>query len=261
MQNKMECEEIISLMSPYLDDEVEAGVRPHIDRHLENCTMCSSTFEDTRHLGSTVRRYGIRHTAPIGLRQRIHEAVQERQTPRRRVIRWSWAWVNGIGALGSCTALLLVLILQPKPPSATDQLDQELIASHYRSLMSTHLIDVVSSDQHTAKPWFAGKLDFSPPVVDFNADAFPLLGGRVDYIDQRPVAALAYRHRKHVLNLYVSPVKGDEPPRPFSTTRQGFQLLHWTRAGMAYRLISDASAADLVAFREQLDKALDASNQ
>lgn len=219
-----------------------------------------------------VGRHATRHAAPAQLRERISAALQgagaqaiddaaraatpARPAPSRRgwttrVAQWRWAWIN-LGLAGaSMAACALTLSLYLGQPSAQERLEQEIVASHFRSLMPDHLADVASSDQHTVKPWFAGKLDFSPPVVDLAGSGFPLLGGRLDYIGQRPVAALAYGRHKHLLNLYLWPEAAADSA-PVAASRQGYHLLSWRHAGMRYIAVSDMGAADMAEFARLL---------
>jgi anti-sigma factor RsiW len=137
----------------------------------------------------------------------------------------------------------------------TDQfLATQLIASHVRSLMANHLTDVASSDQHTVKPWLDAKLDFAPAVVDLSSEGFPLIGGRLDYLDNRAVAALIYQRRKHFINLFVWPAAPNETGTPKTITRQGYQLLHWVDSDFNYWAVSDVNETDLQAFKQVFEK-------
>jgi anti-sigma factor RsiW len=141
-------------------------------------------------------------------------------------------------------------------PGPAQRLQEELVASHTRALMTGHAIDVVSSDRHTVKPWFNGRLDFSPAVFDLSAQGFALTGGRLDYLEQRPVAALVYQHKAHPINLFVWPAKaGDDAPK--SASRLGYNLLHWTRGGLSYWAVSDLNSGELAQFRDMLLQAAD----
>ncbi|MES2247067.1 MAG: anti-sigma factor [Pseudomonadota bacterium] len=203
-------------------------------------------------LGTLVRRHATRHAPPEGLAGRVARAVRAEAvavpapTPVRQR-RGMWQGLAGF-ATGAATAwgLALVLLATPVPPS--DALAEDVTANHVRSLMASHLADVASSDQHTVKPWFAGKLDFSPPVVDLAAEGFPLTGGRLDYLDRRTVAALVYRSGPHVINLFVWPAPDAQAQPTVRSARQGYQLVHWAQGGMQAWAVSDLNAAELQNF-------------
>ena len=171
--------------------------------------------------------------------------ISLQQLPKRIGWRSSWA-VAGIAA--AAMVALAVLRLGPvvSRPSPDNLLAQEVLASHVRSLMANHLTDVPSSDQHTVKPWFNGKLDFSPPVKDLSGDGFPLVGGRLDYLEDRPVAALVYQRRKHFINLFIRP--SDSGSGQKTVMRQGYNLFHWTQSGMTYWAVSDLNSSELQEF-------------
>jgi anti-sigma factor RsiW len=206
-------------------------------------------------LGALIRREAVRHAPPPGLLERIRtdlEATQAPAAPKRpavrpRAARWGWLQAVSLFGAGAATAwgLALALLVTPLQEATIDAVTD----SHVRSLMGAHLNDVISTDQHTVKPWFTGKLDFSPPVVDLAADGMPLTGGRLDYLDGRPVAALVYRAGPHTVNLFIWPAaSGASDSAPQLLNRRGFNLVHWDQDGMQAWAVSDLNAAELQAF-------------
>jgi anti-sigma factor RsiW len=166
----------------------------------------------------------------------------------------SWNWLALAAAIVFAAIIAWNLLPRLQQPGADQFLATQLIASHVRSLMANHLSDVASSDQYTLKPWLDAKLDFAPPVMDLSSEGFPLIGGRLDYLDDRPVAALIYQRRKHFINLFVWPAAPDAARTPKAITRQGYQLLHWADSDFNYWAVSDVSDNDLQAFKQQFEK-------
>ena len=155
------------------------------------------------------------------------------------------------GAIAAAAVLMIIVILgglHRFDSSSDDLIGSEIVASHVRSLMADHLADVISTNQHTVKPWFDGKIDFAPTVDDFAAQGFPLTGGRLDYADGRPVAALVYRRNKHIINLFTWPIHDASESGPRTEQRQGYNIVHWNKGGMAYWAVSDVNGAELMDF-------------
>ncbi len=199
-----------------------------------------------------------RDKAPAALRQRILDDIAEHATAERpgwreavlQAIQLRWMTLGtgfAAGVLASAVALQL-LGGWPSPSAAPEALNREIVASHVRSLMASHLLDIPSSDQHQVKPWFLGRLDYSPTVRDLSAAGFPLTGGRLDYIDGRPVAVLVYSRGQHVINLYTWPATGSSSPTDSPASLQGFNLLGWTQSGMRFRAVSDIGPVELAQF-------------
>jgi anti-sigma factor RsiW len=206
-------------------------------------------------LDALLKAKASHYEAPAELRERIGAALT-RSDPMpassQRLARGApWRqWLN-MGVAFACGLIASVAVIQFFPMAdEQDRLAQEVVSGHVRSLMAAHLADVASTDQHTVKPWFAGKLEFSPPVYDLASEGFPLAGGRLDYIEQRPVAALVYKHGQHTINLFIWPADGNDAQK--SATRQGYHLLHWTRDAMAYWAVSDLNPDELAQFRDAL---------
>ena len=168
-----------------------------------------------------------------------------RLLPNRLLPKW---WLNIAAPMAAAAVMILALVPFLRGPSVDDLLAREIVSSHVRSLMASHLADVPSSDQHTVKPWFAGKVNFSPPVEDLAKQGFPLIGGRLDYLDNRPVAALIYQRQKHFINLFIWPSGSDSDVEAKTVSRQGYNLFHWTRSGMTYWAVSDLNNAELQEF-------------
>jgi anti-sigma factor RsiW len=251
----MDCTEFQSLIAAYVDEELSVQDLLRASSHLNGCTHCNADYRQMLLLRDTVCANATRHAAPRYLRSRIQNDLKRAGTANSGMARFSplpWRWINLGAGVACATVFSVVLGLQALAPASNAGLDEELVASHYRSLLVDHLTDVASSDQHTVKPWFTGKLDFSPPVLDFAPEGFALVGGRLDYIARRPVAALAYRHRQHVINLFVWPDDGRTRGKPGSV--QGFQLVHWIQSDMNCWLVSDLNPEELDQFRSLLSR-------
>lgn len=212
--------------------------------------------EDTE-LSAIIKTQAARHAAPAGLRDRIVTAIRQADAPAQHESKFQgWRqWLNlgaafALGALASVTAVYFLTTV-----SAQERLAQEVVASHVRSLMATHLADVASSDRHTVKPWFSGKLDFSPPVHDLAQAGFPLVGGRLDYIGGHPAAALIYQHRQHFINVFVWPRDAGSPTPPAIAEAHGFNVIGWEDKSMQFWLVSDLNVSDLQQFAAQLREA------
>ncbi len=256
----MECNR--TLLSAYVDDELDPASSVALAAHLKTCTTCQQDMQDLRQLTADLTDPVLRYPAPSHLRHRIQtdlEAARSRAQQENQVVAqkpWPWPWLRLgptlILATGSGAALVFSALLYLSLPNAATLTNQEIVASHYRSLLANHIADVASSDQHTVRPWFTGKLDYVPPVQDFADQGFTLTGGRLDYIHQRTVAALVYRHGNHVINVFVWP----DPSRqtPTSSVVQGFHLLQWADEGMVFSAVSDASDDALQQLRRLMEQ-------
>jgi anti-sigma factor RsiW len=215
-----------------------------VDEHLRQCQACAAVHGSHRALSSALAAGPLYLTAPPSLRRRVRASLQgsAAASPWSRVRSLQW-----VGAGLAAIALALVAGPMLSRRVQADPIAQELVSAHIRSLMASHLTDVASSDRHTVKPWFAGKLDFSPPVVDLSEAGFPLAGGRLDYIGGRPVAALAYRRGEHVINLFVWPAS-EASTHETIRSRQGYNVVSWSRDGTSYWAVSDLNAMELRRF-------------
>jgi len=213
-------------------------------------------MEKDTELGDLIRRDADYHAAPQALRDRIDLMLAPTPAPQvagnaGRWLEWRRWW--GMGAAFALGILLSVAITTLHGlPGTQDRMVEQVVDSHVRSLMVAHLSDVASSDQHTVKPWLSHQLDFSPPVADLTAEGFPLVGGRLDYIDGHPVAALIYQRRLHTINVFVWPLRGASASAPESAARRGFNVRSWSKDGMQYWAVSDLQSAELERFGQLL---------
>ncbi len=229
----MSCDEVRELVSAHADGELDLVHHARVEAHLGECAACSEARERVLALRETVRG-ALSFEIPPGLEAAVR--TQLRRADRRA---WRPTWLLQLAAVLAVGALLGFL-LRPAPPSGVER---ELVASHVRSLMPGHLIDVPSSDRHTVKPWFLGKVDFAPSVPD--VPGFPLEGGRLDYLGGRPVAALVYERRLHRINVFEWPASGPDEPRTRTATREGYTIFRWTRSGMSFAAVSDVAPDEL----------------
>ena len=244
----MDCKNAQTLIGGYLDRELDPVRSLEIEDHLHGCTACSQSYKDHQVLSEGLRTGSVYFKAPAGLEKRIQRAVRQ-AAKAKSTPRWlSWSWVRMAAPLAAAALVLFTLMPFLRGPSTEEILTREVVSGHVRSLMANHLADVPSSDQHTVKPWFNGKLDFSPPVEDLAKQGFPLIGGRLDYLDNRPVAALIYQRQKHFINLFIWPSGSDSDVETKTVSRQGYNLFHWTRSGMTYWAASDLNNAELQEF-------------
>lgn len=251
----MNCDDARILMHGHLDGELDLAADLELQRHLDECPRCTREYAALRAMRTRLRDDEFRFEAPAALKEKIRRALPA-PTPARSngypSRRGSWIPRVARFAVPLAVGAMLALIIAPRTigPSVDQQLAGEVVASHVRSLMATHLMDVASTDQHTVKPWFNGKLDFSPPVTDFAKDGFPLVGGRLDYINGRPVAALVYQHGKHVINVFMWPAAGAETSAVRVETEHGYNVEQLMTAGMNCWVVSDLNQQELEKFAD-----------
>jgi anti-sigma factor RsiW len=243
----MDHKEVIELLPAYLDQELGLSDAIAVEHHLGDCSECQHEFEVQSGVSAQLKKNAAYFKAPTHLAHRIKAALPDERSPSTRFKNWHFNWLNAGAVMVTLLAVVWSGTLYLSLPSAQERLTEELVSSHVRSLQVDHLSDVISSDRHTVKPWFNGKLDFSPTVIDLAPQGFPLVGGRLDYLNGRTVAVLIYRHNQHPINLYVWP-STDRDSAPQVQNRQGYHLLRWTGGSMEYWAVSDLAANDLESF-------------
>ncbi|MGH8011460.1 MAG: anti-sigma factor family protein [Candidatus Binataceae bacterium] len=245
----MICAEVRALLDAYADAELDLVRSLELERHLEHCGECTRVRDNLVATGRAVRTAAPYYIAPVALREYVHALTGPQ--PSTRLMRWmpregGWPWLITAAAV-LAAVVVSVRGFTPVIPSPR-LLADEAVASHVRSLMVSHLADVASSNQHTVKPWFDGKLDFAPVVEDLARQGFPLSGGRLDYFDSRPVAALVYRRRAHIINLFSWPMPGESNSSAKAEVIRGYNVVHWNQAGMTYWAVSDLDLPELHQF-------------
>jgi mycothiol system anti-sigma-R factor len=247
----MSCDFTGAVLHGYLDGELDAVRAAEFERHLERCSECVSAMETQEFLRSSIERAQLYEQAPASLRAKVLSEVGASPSIKLMSRRALWS------LLAAAAALLLVVyggwrVLDGLRGGNNQAiLAAQILDAHLRSLQPGHLTDVVSSDQHTVKPWFDGRLDFSPPVRDFADQGVPLLGGRLDVIRSRTVAALVYGRRKHVINVFIWP-SSERESQLISGTKLGYNWVHWGKDGMEISAVSDVNSADLFELHQLL---------
>ncbi len=247
------CRQSNFLMHGYLDNELDAVRAAEFEQHLARCGECASQLAAQRSLRAALRNSDLYAKASPALVRCIRGEIREAtEKPSLLAGPASWRWL--VAAVSMSLVLFVFWRVAPQfwSDSAEQGLAVEIVDSHVRALLPGHLTDVTSTDQHTVKPWFDGKLDYAPPVRDLSEAGYPLMGGRLDVLNEKTIAALVYGRRKHVINLYVWPAQGSDS-RERSLSRQGFNLVHWTRTGMDFWAVSDVSREDLEQFAGMLE--------
>jgi anti-sigma factor RsiW len=250
----MNCQACHDYIDAYIDNELDISSTILVKQHLRDCLDCQQLLEYRKAVGALLHNPQVRFEVPDSLLGRVQSALPvprsavKQRSSRRFVIPWFTIPL----ALAATIAVILGLAFlnqeRVMDRSQGNALAEEAISSHVRSLLATHLFDVPSTDQHTVKPWFDGKLKFSPPVHDFAERGFRLTGGRLDYLNGREVAALIYQRRLHIINLFIWPSASGRNTAVENFANDGYNVLHWDREGFAFWAVSDVNAEDLRAF-------------
>jgi anti-sigma factor RsiW len=251
----VDCKDAQKLLDGYTDRELDLAHSLEIESHLRQCIACSKRHESNQALRSALGNPALYFKAPADLQRKLESSLRRSTRPEAPARIRLWRWLKA-GVPIAAAAIVILTVVPFLRGRSNEMLRREIVSSHVRSLIAGHLADVASSDEHTVKPWFAGKLNFSPTVVDLKNEGFPLIGGRLDYIDNRPVAALVYQRHKHYINLFVWPSGSESDAATETISRQGYNLYHWSKAGMNYWAISDLNHAELQEFARHIQAQL-----
>lgn len=254
----MNCEQANDLIGALRDGELPADERRAVQAHVETCRACRAMLADYDRIGRALRVQG-RQSAPPGLADRIRATLERaddaatspvplaRAMPRLSGLRPALrTFARRAGAIAATCALSVAVTWWVMTGlDQSDRIEREILNAHVRSLLQDSTVQVASSDQHTVRPWFAGRIDFAPAVKDLKVEGFPLAGGRLDYIGERRVGALVYKRNLHVINVFLWPATSSTPSAPRISARHGYNLLSWDQDGVTYWAISDLNAGEL----------------
>jgi anti-sigma factor RsiW len=254
----MTCDKTRILLHALIDGELDAGHAREVEAHIATCPNCAAELAAYREMSKAIAGADLRYTAPPALRRRIEAALPQAQVqvqaPSRRAVLRGFAMGSAVSAIAATGLVAIVLRSDDE-----QRITSEIVSAHLRSLQAGHLTDVISTDQHTVKPWFNGKLDVAPPVIDLTAQGFTLIGGRLDYVDARPIGAIVYRRRLHVINLFVAQTASTEHRAAKTETFQGFNVRSWSEGGLNYWAVSDIAADELAEFSDKFETAIKSS--
>ncbi|MEJ0098208.1 MAG: anti-sigma factor [Pseudomonadota bacterium] len=252
----MNCAAALPLISAFADGELDVLRGHSVRKHVAGCAACAAEYENIRLLSTRLRDEAPRFVASPALQSRVraalHRAETEQPVGKPRRVAGTRSWFFG-GAFAGCAATVLAwfMVTALLQWHASEDLVAEAVAMHVRATLGNHLIEIVSTDRHTVKPWLSARLDYSPPVQDLAEAGFALAGGRLDYLDGRPVAVLVYRYRLHMIDVFVRPETGHATPAALRTLR-GFNVVHASGSGMEWLAVSDAGSDVLSPFLQQL---------
>ena len=246
----MTCDEAEVMLHALIDDELDAGHAREVEAHAAQCARCAAQLAAYRDLRQALQGGNLRHSAPMSLRRSIDRVVPSTAATTRRALLKGF----GLGGLASAAAAASVTFVVVRE-DRDQRIIGEAISAHLRSLQADHLTDVLSTDQHTVKPWFNGRIDLAPPVIDLTGQGFTLVGGRLDFIDGKPVAAIVYRRRVHVINLFVGQSLSSILPVARLESMQGFNIRRWSDQGLSLLAVSDINREELEEFGTKFEQA------
>ncbi len=247
----MHCKDIRAQLNAYLDGELDAGAAPALEAHVATCALCGAELRSLRQLQHSIRTEGhwpLPNGLEASLRQTLHSAAETEQMAQgKAALLGDWRGILVGLAAGLVLGVVFYLLLM-QPVREGNGLVDRVVALHVQSQLADHLVDVASSDRHQVKPWFQGRVDYSVPVHNLADQGFPLLGGRIDYLDGRNVAALVFGHRRHRINLFVWPATESAARIPETTNRRGYRLIARAAQGLEFLAVSDLNGEELEHF-------------
>lgn len=252
----MECSKIQSFIDGYFDSELDLTKSLEIEEHIKNCENCSAILNNYKMLHNAFRDKSFYYNAPPSLKNKIASESDKQTNKPIFKTKSIFNWRNTSFALTALLIISVILIINLNNNSISGDISDQIVNSHLRSLASGSLTDVLSTDKHTVKPWFNGKINFSPPVSDLSSKGFPLIGGRIDYLNLKPAAVLVYRYNKHIINLYIFLNDKSINVNREISSHSGYNIIHWVKDGMDYRAISDLNIEKLKIFNEEFVKTL-----
>lgn len=254
----MTCDEAETLIHALIDGELDAGHAREVEAHVAECSRCTAALAAYRRMGRAIASADLSYAAPESLRRRVEASLPKGGTaaPSRRLVLGGFAMGSAFSALAA-TGLVAIMVRDDDQ----ERIISDIVSAHLRSLQPGHLTDVLSTDQHTVKPWFNGRIDVAPPVIDLTAQGFTLIGGRLDYVDARPIGAVVYKRRAHVINLFVAQTPHMEHRAPRTETFQGYNVRTWSDRGLNFWAVSDIGADELAEFSEKFEAAAQANKE
>lgn len=244
----MSCQRAQELIHGYVDGELDRAHTDEVVSHIDHCEVCKIVYQSQIKLSSSLKDNSLYYRAPDNLKKRIRSSLKKEAKAEAKPSAFGWRWAIAGASFSFLLLLGTLWFVMPRfmQPAGEELLAQEIVSDHIRSLqMTNHLADVLSSDQHTVKPWFNGKVDFSPPVRDFADQDFRLYGGRLEYLNKRTVATLVYQRRLHYINLYIWPADQAQATGEVTRQHQGYNLIHWTSSGLNFWAVSDLNNVEL----------------
>src|ERR1700761_7815628 len=253
----MTCDEAEILLHALMDGELDAGHALDVESHVATCERCAPQLAAYREMSRQIGEADLHYKAPQSLRLRIEASLpQPKPVASRRSVLRGFAMGSALSAIAA-SGLFAIVVRRDDD----QRILSEVVSAHLRSLQAGHLTDVISTDQHTVKPWFNGRLDVSPPVIDLTAQGFTLIGGRLDYVDARTIGAVVYRRRQHIINLFVAQTGNSERRAAKTDTIQGFNIRRWSDRGLNFWAVSDIGADELAEFGEKFETAMQANKE